>query len=45
MFPQIAGEMTQISKGVTNEQAGACWATVVGTYAYETNTASGTAIA
>jgi 6-phosphogluconolactonase (cycloisomerase 2 family) len=27
---------------VTNGQAGACWATVVGSYAYETNTASGT---
>jgi DNA-binding beta-propeller fold protein YncE len=34
--------MTEISKGVTNGQAGGCWATVVGTYAYVTNTASGT---
>jgi 6-phosphogluconolactonase (cycloisomerase 2 family) len=37
-----AGAMTEISKGVTNGQAGGCWATVVGTYAYVTNTASGT---
>jgi len=37
-----SGTLTEISKGVTNGQSGACWATVVGTYAYETNTASGT---
>ena len=37
-----AGAITQISKGITSGQSGACWTTVVGTYAYETNTASGT---
>ncbi|HEX4462392.1 MAG TPA: beta-propeller fold lactonase family protein, partial [Polyangia bacterium] len=36
-----SGTLTEISKGVTNGQAGACWTTVVGNYAYETNTASG----
>jgi 6-phosphogluconolactonase len=36
-----AGALTEISKGVMNGQAGACWTAVVGTYAYETDTASG----
>jgi 6-phosphogluconolactonase len=37
-----AGALTEISTGVTSGQAGACWTAIVGTYAYETNTASGT---
>jgi 6-phosphogluconolactonase len=36
-----SGTLTEISKGVANGQSGACWTTVVGTFAYETNTASG----
>jgi hypothetical protein len=37
-----SGAITEISKGVTSGQSGACWTTVVGNYVYETNTASGT---
>jgi 6-phosphogluconolactonase (cycloisomerase 2 family) len=36
------GALTEVSTGVKNGQSGACWTTVVGANAYETNTASGT---
>jgi len=37
-----SGALTEISTGVTSGQAGSCWTTVIGKYAYETNTASAT---
>jgi 6-phosphogluconolactonase (cycloisomerase 2 family) len=37
-----SGTLTEITTGLMSGQSGACWTTVVGKYAYETNTASGT---
>ncbi len=36
------GALTEISTGVTSGQSGSCWTTMIGKYAYETNTASAT---
>lgn len=36
-----AGDITQISTRVPNQQSGACWTAVIGNFVYETNTASG----
>jgi 6-phosphogluconolactonase len=41
-FSVAATGLTEISKGVTSGQSGACWTVVVGSDVYETNTASAT---
>ncbi len=41
-FSVAATGLTEISKGVTSGQSGACWTVVVGDNVYETNTASAT---